>query len=169
MGSQFTTDFVPDELIKLYKSVVEINANANTALSRATKDANDGLSDFSLAVQMFKSQLMHDLEISSSKTQSYFEKLVKGMDSAVQSTISKMSSVIRAAETDAANMSEVSPSGRSQCVQKRADICLSCGRMSVEPMSILPIWRRISEESSSRSLQATQSWPRLRSNTAVYW
>ena len=106
--SQFTTDSVPDELIKLYKSVVEINANANTALSRATKEANDGLSDFSLAVQMFKRQLMHDLETSSSKTQSYFEKLVKGMDSAVQSTVSKMSSVIRAAETDAANMSEVS-------------------------------------------------------------
>ena len=87
---------------------MEINANANTALSRATKEANDGLSDFSLAVQMFKRQLMHDLETSSSKTLSYFEKLVKGMDSAVQSTISKMSSVIRAAETDAADMSEVS-------------------------------------------------------------
>ena len=129
---------------------MEINANANTALSRATKDANDGLSDFSLAVQMFKRQLMHDLEISSSTTQSYFEKLVKGMDSAVQSTISKMSSVIRAAETDAANMSEVSPSARSQCVWKRADVCLSCGRISVKPMSILPIWRRILEESSSR-------------------
>ena len=167
MGSQFTTDFLPDELIKLYKSVVEINADANTALSRATKNANDGLSDFSLAVQMFKRQLMHDLEISSSETQSYFEKLVKGMDSAIQSTISKMSSVIRAAETDAANMSEVSPSRRSQYFQKRADVCLSCGRMFVEPMSILPIWRRILEESFSRSLQATQSWLRLRSNTAV--
>ena len=149
--------------------MVEINANANTALSRATKEANDGLSDFSLAVQMFKRQLMHDLETSSSRTQSYFEKLVKGMDSAVQSTISKMSSVIRAAEADAANMSEVSLSGRNQCVQKRADVCLSCGRMSVEPVSILPIWRRISEESSSRWLQATQSWPRHRSKTAVYW
>ena len=96
--------------------MVEINADASTALSRATKDANDGLTDFSLAVQMFKKQLMQDLEISSSKTQSYLEKLLKGMDSAVQSTINKMSSVIRAAETDATNMSEVSPSVRSRYV-----------------------------------------------------
>lgn len=103
---------------------MQTNAEANAALSRATKEANDGLTqlqnNFALAKQMFQDQLMHDLEVSSTKTQSFFEKLVQGMDTAVQSTISKICLTVRAMESDAGNLSEVSPSGRSRCTPKRS-------------------------------------------------
>ena len=101
-----------DELIKLHKSAVETNANANAALSRATKSANDALgqlqSNFALAKQMFQDQLNRDLEISSKDTQSFFERLVKDVDTAVQSTLSKIGSKVRAMDSDAATLSEVS-------------------------------------------------------------
>ncbi|CAF9922167.1 hypothetical protein IMSHALPRED_005601 [Imshaugia aleurites] len=99
-----------DELIKLHKSVVQTNADANAALSRATKEANDGLSqlqnNFVLAKQMFQDQVMHDIEASSTQTQSFFENLVQGVDRAVQSTLSKMASKVKTMESDAANLSE---------------------------------------------------------------
>ena len=109
-----SNDFL-DELIKLHKSAVETNANANAALSRATESANDALSqlqsNFALAKQMFQDQLNRDLEASSTKMQSFFEKLVKDIDTAVQSTLSKLGSKVRAMDSDAATLSEVSQSG----------------------------------------------------------
>ncbi|KAF6230869.1 hypothetical protein HO173_010985 [Letharia columbiana] len=103
-------DIEKDELIKLHKSAVEINADANAALLRTAKEVNDGLnqlqSNFALAKQMFQDQLMHDIEVSSTKTESFFEKLVKGMDTAVQSTLSKMASTVRAMDLNAASLSE---------------------------------------------------------------
>ena len=101
-----------DELIKLHKSAVETNAEANAALSRATKEANDGLSqlqnNFALAKQMFQDQLLQDLEVSSTKAQSFFEKLIRDADSLVRSTLSKMASTVKSMEADAANLSRVS-------------------------------------------------------------
>lgn len=92
--------------------MVQTNADANAALSRATKEANDGLSqlqnNFVLAKQMFQDQVMHDIEASSTQTQSFFENLVQGVDRAVQSTLSKMASKVKTMESDAANLSEVS-------------------------------------------------------------
>ena len=101
-----------DELIKLYKSVVETNADANAALSRANQQVNNGLSqlqsNFALAMQMFQDQVTHEIEVSSTKTQSFFEKLVMGMDAAVKSMTSKLGSTMSAMESNAANLSKVS-------------------------------------------------------------
>ena len=106
-----SSNLVLDELIELHKSIVQTNADANAALSRATKEANDGISqlqsNFALAKQIFQDQLMHDIEVSSTNAQSFFEKLVKGMDGAVQSMLSKFGSTMRAMESDAAKLSEV--------------------------------------------------------------
>ena len=107
-----TSNLFLDELIKLYKSVVETNANANAALSRANKEVNDGLSqlqsNFALAMQIFQEQVNQEIQVSSFKTQSFFEKLVIGMDAAVQSMLSKLGSAMSAMESDAANLNEVS-------------------------------------------------------------
>ena len=133
---------------------MQTNAEANAALSRATKEANDGLTqlqnNFALAKQMFQDQLMHDLEVSSTKTQSLFEKLVQGMDTAVQSTISKIGLTMRAMESDAGSLSEVSPSGEAGVPPSALHVWLTCGRMSKKPTSIPRTWRRILEESFSR-------------------
>lgn len=109
-------DIEKDELIKLHKSVVETSADASAALSKATKEFNefnDGFStqlqsNFALAKQMFQDQLMHDIEISSTKTRSFTEKLVKGVDTAVQLMLSKMASTVKAMDEDATTLSEVS-------------------------------------------------------------
>lgn len=118
------SDSVLDELIKLYKSIVETNANANAALSRANKEVNDGLSqlqsNFALAMQMFQDQVTHEVEAYSTKTQSFFEKLVKGMDAAVQSMLSKIGSTMSAIELDAASLNEVSQAGRTRYIPKRS-------------------------------------------------
>lgn len=112
------SDLALDELIKLYKSIVETNADANAALSRANKEVNDGLSqlqsNFALAMQMFQDQVTHDVEASSAKTQSFFETLVKGMEAAVQSMLSKIGSTMSAMESDAASLNEVRQAGRTR-------------------------------------------------------
>ena len=120
--------------------MVETNANANAALSRATKEANDGLSqvqaNFALAKQMFQDQLIQDLEVSSTKVQSFFDKLVKGMDTAIQATLSKVGLTLRAMDSDAASLSQVSQFERSKCNPKRAHFWLTCGSMYTKPTSI---------------------------------
>ena len=87
-------------------------------------------------MQMFQNQLAHDLDVSSTKTQSFFEKLIQGMDTAVQATIRKMGLTVRAMESDAANLSEVSQSERSKYIPKRLHDWLTCGRMSTKPTLI---------------------------------
>ena len=149
-----SSDLVLDELIKLHKSAVETNANANAALSRANKEVNDALSqlqsNFALAMQMFQDQVTQEIEISSTKTQSFFEKLVQGTDAAVQSMLRKIGSTMSAMESDTASLSEVSEPGRSRCTPKRASVWLTCIRMFIKQTSIPRIWRRILGESFSR-------------------
>ena len=117
-----------DELIQLYKSVVETNADANEALSRANREAIDGLSqlqsNFALVLQMFQDQVTHEIELTSTKTQSYFERLIKGMDAAVQSILSKIGSKLRDMESDATNLSEVSQAGRSRGKGMKQESCI---------------------------------------------
>ena len=115
---------VSDELIKLHKSAVETSAHADAALSRATSESNNAFNQFVVAKQMFQDQLVHDLEALSTKTQSVFEKLVKGVDAAVHSTLSNFGFIIRAMESDAAILSEVSQSRRRRWTSKRSQ-CLT--------------------------------------------
>lgn len=51
---------------------------------------------------------MRDIELSSTKAQSFFEQLMQSMDMAVQTTLSKVASVTRGVESDVANMSNIS-------------------------------------------------------------
>lgn len=147
------SNLVLDELIKLHKSAVEANADANAALSRATESANDALSqlqsNFALAKQMFQDQLRHDLELSSKKTQSFIEWLAKGMDT-IESTLSNLGSKVKAMDSDAATLSEVSYSERLFFFSKRPQVWLTSGRMSTKQTLIPRIWGRISERCFSR-------------------
>ena len=58
-------------------------------------------------MQIFQDQVTRDIEASTTKTQSFFEKLVKGMDVAVQSMLGKIGATLRDVESDAASLSEV--------------------------------------------------------------
>lgn len=70
-------------------------------------------------MQKFQDQVTHEIELSSTRTQSFFEKLVKGMDAAVQSMLSKIGSKMSAMESDAADLSKVSRFGRIRYRLKR--------------------------------------------------
>ena len=91
--------------------MVDTNAEANSALARATSQANAALlqlhDEFTLAKNTFQEQLMQDLDASTAKSQSFIERLVRSMDSAVQTAMSNLASVTREVEADTARLSEV--------------------------------------------------------------
>lgn len=100
---------ISDELIHLHKSMVETSADANSALARATNQANTVIlhlqKDFALAKQTFQDQLMQDLDTSTAKTQSFLERLMKSMDTAVQSAMGKLVSATKDIESGTASVS----------------------------------------------------------------
>lgn len=161
---------VLDELINLHKSIVEMNANANAALSRATKEANDAFSqlqsNFALAKQIFQDQLIHDIEVSSTKTQSFFEMLVKGMDTTVQSVLSKLGLEMKAIESDAANLSEVGHSGRGICTLEvpanLADLWQNVHKANVDSAklekNIAKIFQQVVSGSAELAATQTEQW-----------
>ena len=91
--------------------MIETNADANSALARATKQANTALmqlqDEFALAKQDFQSQLLQDLDISTAKAQSFLERLVKSMDTAVQLAMGKVTSATKDIEANTARLSQV--------------------------------------------------------------
>jgi len=101
-----------DELVKLHKTMVDTQFSANSVLSQAAKTSNDQLAqlrtDFAHARQSFKEQLLRDLEESSTKAQTWLDKVIRGMDSALQATLSKVSSAAKGAEYDVTSLGKVS-------------------------------------------------------------
>ena len=89
----------------------EANSAANTALSRATKEANDALTqlqhDFITAKKAFQDQVSKDLETSHDQTLSFLERLLKGMDTAVQGAIGKVVAATTDLESETASMADV--------------------------------------------------------------
>ena len=92
--------------------MVETNADANSALVRATTQANAALiqlrHEFAVAQQDFQDQLLQDLDSSTAKAQSFLERLVRSMDTAVQTAVSKVTTVTKDIEASTARLSEVS-------------------------------------------------------------
>lgn len=86
------------------------SADASTALAKATTDANAALAqlqfDFTLAKKTFQSQLLQDLDASTEKAQSFLDRLVKSMDAAVQTAMSKVISTTREVESETASLSQ---------------------------------------------------------------
>lgn len=92
--------------------MVETSADASTALARATEEGNAALTqlqfDFALAKKTFQEQLMQDLDASTEKAQSFLQRLVVSMDTAVQTAMSKVISATREVESETAHLSQVS-------------------------------------------------------------
>jgi len=92
--------------------VVETSADASIALGRATDEANVALTqlqlDFTLAKKRFQDELMQDLDASTEKAQSFLQRLVASMDTAVQTAMSKVISATREVESETAHLSQVS-------------------------------------------------------------
>lgn len=91
--------------------MVDTNAEANSALARATSQANAALlqlhDQFALAKNAFQEQLMQDLDASTAKAHSFIDRLVRSMDAAVQIAMSNLASLTTEVEADTARLSEV--------------------------------------------------------------
>ena len=142
--------------------MVDTNAEANSALARATNQANTALlqlhNEFALAKKMFQEQLTQDLDASTAKAQSFIERLVRGMDAAVQIAMSKLASVTIEIEADTARLSEVCVFDATQLPNPY----LMFARMSARPMPIQLISRGMWVRSFSRLLRAAQNLQRFR-------
>lgn len=144
--------------------MVDTNAEANSALARATSQANAALlqlhDKFTLAKKTFQEQLTQDLDTSTAKAQSFLERLVKSMDAAVRTAMNTLASMTTEIEADTARLSEV-------CVLDVTQVprpYLTLARMSARPMSIQLTSRRMWVRSSSRLLRAAQNLQRFTHN-----
>ena len=69
--------------------------------------------DFALARDKYKEHMSQDLDLASEKAQSYLGRLLKGLETAVQNTLGKVTSASHQAESGIASLSTV---GRHKCV-----------------------------------------------------
>ncbi|KAL9637662.1 MAG: hypothetical protein Q9164_002067 [Protoblastenia rupestris] len=90
--------------------MVETQSDTNTALAHLAKASLEGLQqlqqDFAVAKQAFQDQLMRDLESSTARMHSYFEKMMSGLDSAFQATLSKVKSTMTTIQSDMGSLSK---------------------------------------------------------------
>ena len=99
-----------DDLIRLHKSMTQTNSEVHSALSKALQEANENLSqqaEFATAIQTFQDQLLRDFGDSHAEVQSYFAKVVKGMETVTQSVVNRLSTVIDTVETGIAELNAV--------------------------------------------------------------
>ena len=93
--------------------MVQNSADASTALARTTNEANAALaqlqSDFALAKKTFQDQLFQDLNASTMQAQTYLERLVNSMNTAVQTTMTKLTSATKEIQSETANLKNASP------------------------------------------------------------
>ncbi|KAL9608311.1 MAG: hypothetical protein Q9167_006850 [Letrouitia subvulpina] len=100
---------VLDNLIKLYTSMTEASSHANSALSQAVRDINDGLmqrKQFMLMVNSLQEKLLKDLESSTSATKTYFNQMMENLSAAVQGAATKVTSVLKDSQSSVENLND---------------------------------------------------------------
>ena len=90
--------------------MVETTSGANAALTQALRQANDHMlqqQDFARAIKTFQEDLLQDLQKSSDKAHSYFSTLMKGVDSAMQTMMSKITFALQNVESSVVGLNQV--------------------------------------------------------------
>ncbi len=91
--------------------MAETSSNINNALSKALENAAIQLSEqkeFAATVKVFQRQMLQDLDASTSQAQSYFAKLMKGMETAIQSMLNKWKTGAKDVSTELDELQNVS-------------------------------------------------------------
>ena len=92
--------------------MVHTKAEAHLALSKAVQQANEALSrqkSFVSAIEAFQQNLLRDLQISNSESQSYFSKAAQNMEAAIQGVLTMLANAINSIESDFNSLDKVSP------------------------------------------------------------
>ncbi|KAL8664842.1 MAG: hypothetical protein Q9202_002704 [Teloschistes flavicans] len=98
-----------DELIKLHQSMTKTASSADAALGQVVHAANEAMvrqEQFAKEVRRFQRQLMQDLEISKSETQSFFQSLNKNVDSILQNITKRLFAKVGDVEREAVKIQE---------------------------------------------------------------
>ncbi len=99
-----------DDLIKLHKSMTQVDSDIHSALLKALEEANGNLlhqADFATAVQKFQDQLLRDLDESHVEAQSFLAKIFESMETVTQSVMSSLSTAVDKVETKVTGLNEV--------------------------------------------------------------
>lgn len=97
-------------MIRVLKLLVSTSSNLDDVLNKALQEAAQRLAqqqDFAKAIDSFQSQLLQDLELVSGKAQSYFTRLMKDMESVVETWLSKVLLAFKNVETDITSLGQV--------------------------------------------------------------
>ena len=100
-----------DDMIKILKSMIATSSDIEEALNRVLQETDQQYvhrQEFMTAIASFQTSLLQDLEKSRLEAESYFAKLLKSIDFTMKNLMSKVSSAVKAAETEITGLSEVS-------------------------------------------------------------
>jgi len=99
-----------DDLIRLHKSMTQVDSDIHSVLSKALQEANEHLSqqaEFATAVQKFQEQLLRDFDESHVEAQSFLAKVFSSMETMTQSVMSRLSTAVDKVETEVVGLNEV--------------------------------------------------------------
>lgn len=118
IAARYLADMSLDDLIRLHKSMTQVDSDIHSALSRAIQEVNEHLSqqaDFATAVQKFQEQLLRDLDESHVEARSLLAKVFKSMETVTQSVVSRLSTAVDKVETEVVALNEVGISALKYC------------------------------------------------------
>ena len=148
-----------DELIKLHKSSVQINQDADAALAQAVEYSEEALrqkhEEFALAKRTLQDQLIQEIKIASGTAQSLLGKVMIGLNASVQTILMRLTSATRSVETDVANLRQVKQSRFT--FGMRPALTLTCNRISTLQAPSLKISKRTLGKSFKRLQRGHQS------------
>lgn len=99
-----------DDLIRLHKSMTQVDSDIHSALLKALQEASENLSqqaDFATAVQEFQEQLLRDLDKSHVEAQSFLAKVFERMETVTQNVMGRLSTAVDKVELKVAGLNEV--------------------------------------------------------------
>ena len=100
----------PDDLIRLHKSMTQVDSDIHLALSKALQEANERLSqqaEFATAVQKYQEQLLRDLDESHVEAQSFLAKVFESMETVTHSVMTRLSTAVDKVVMEVAGLNEV--------------------------------------------------------------
>ncbi|KAI4199625.1 MAG: hypothetical protein LQ350_004500 [Teloschistes chrysophthalmus] len=144
-----------DELIQLHQSITKTASGADAALSRVVNAANEAIirqEQFAKEVKRFQRQLMQDLEVSKSETQSFLQSLNKNVDSTLQGITKRLFAKVGDVEREASKVQETLRSSTAEAKALQS--------------SISKVFQQAVEGSAELAASQANQWDATTSSTA---
>lgn len=152
-----------DDLIRLHKSMTQVDSDIHSALLKALQEASENLSqqaDFATAVQGFQEQLLRDLDESHVEAKSVFAKVFERMETVTQNVMSRLSTAVDKVELEVAGLSEVcTPPPMYYPI---TDLMQNLRKANVEAMDLQEnvgrVFQKVVEGSSELAASQVRQW-----------